>query len=86
MAGIRKRGQEIRQFILDNIEHHPKDIVKVACRAFDISRQGVNKHIQRLVEQKAIVARGTTKDRHYCLHPLAEMGRNIPIRQVDIRR
>jgi len=79
MAGIRKRGEQIRQFILDNVEHHPKDIVNVTCRAFDISRQGVNKHIQRLVEKKAIVVRGITKDRHYCLHPLTEWVEIFPL-------
>lgn len=72
MVGIRKRGEEIRQFILDNTEHHPKDVVKLAERNFGISRQAVNKHIQRLVEQKAILVRGTTRNRHYILHPLAQ--------------
>lgn len=79
MVGIRKRGEQVRQFILDNVEHHPKDIVNVTCRAFDISRQGVNKHIQRLVEQKAIVVRGATKDRHYCLHLLTEWVEIFPL-------
>jgi len=79
MAGIRKRGEQIRQFILDNVEHHSKDIVNFTCRAFDISRQGVNKHIQRLIEQKAILVKGTTKDRHYYLHPLAEWVEIFPL-------
>ncbi|MEQ1546402.1 DUF4325 domain-containing protein [Methyloglobulus sp.] len=72
MAGVRKRGEQIRQFILDNVEHNSKDIVNVTCRAFDISRQGVNKHMQRLVEQKSILIKGATKNRHYYLHPLVE--------------
>ncbi len=72
MVGIRQRGEKIRQFILDNIENHPVDLVKIASQAFDISRQAVNKHVQRLVEQKAIVVKGTTRSRHYILHPLAE--------------
>lgn len=72
MVGIRQRGEKIRQFILDNIEHHPVDLVKITCQAFDISRQAVNKHIQRLVNQKAIIVKGATRSRHYILHPLAE--------------
>ncbi len=72
MVGIRRRGEKIRQFILDNIEHHPVDLVKITSQAFDISRQAVNKHIQRLVEQKAIIVKGATRSRHYILHPLAE--------------
>lgn len=72
MVGIRHRGEKIRQFILDNIEHHPVDLVKITSHAFDISRQAVNKHIKRLVEQKAVIVKGTTRSRHYILHPLAE--------------
>lgn len=72
MVGIRKRGEEIRQFILDNVEHHPKDVVALTCNAFDISRQAVNKHIKRLVEQKALLIRGSTRSRHYILHPLVK--------------
>jgi len=72
MVGIRKRGEEIRQFILDNAGHHPKDVVKLTARNFGISRQAVNKHVKRLVEQKALLARGTTRNRHYLLHPLVQ--------------
>ncbi len=70
MVGIRKRGQDIRQFILDNVEHHPKDIVALTSNAFGITRQAINKHIKRLVEQKALLVKGTTRSRHYILHPL----------------
>jgi len=72
MVGIRKRGEEIRQFILDNTEHHPKDVVKMAARNFGISRQAVNKHVKRLMEQKALLVKGSTRNRHYILHPLAQ--------------
>ncbi len=72
MGGIRKRGEKIRQFILDNVEHHPSDIAALTSRTFDISRQAVSKHIKRLVGQSALLARGTTRSRHYILHPLAK--------------
>ena len=70
MVGIRKRGENIRQFILDNVEHNPKDIVALTTRAYNISRQAVNKHIKRLVEQNALLVRGATRNKHYILHPL----------------
>jgi hypothetical protein len=79
VTGVRKRGEQIRQFILDNVEHNSKDIVNVTCRAFDISRQGVNKHMQRLVEQKSIIIKGATKNRHYYLHPLVEWVEIFPL-------
>jgi len=72
MGGIRKRGEKIRQFILDNVEHHPSDIAALTSRTFDISRQAVSKHIKRLVGQSALLVRGTTRSRHYILHPLAK--------------
>src|SRR4030066_1591292 len=70
MAKIRKRGEQIRQFILDNVEHHPKDVSNLTAKTFEISRQAVNKHIQRLAEQKSLLVRGTTRNKHYILHPL----------------
>jgi len=79
MAGIRKRGEQIRQFILDNVEQHPTDIVNITCKVFDISRQAVNKHIQRLIKQKAIIVKGKTRNRHYYLHPLAEREEIFPL-------
>jgi anti-sigma regulatory factor (Ser/Thr protein kinase) len=79
MVGIRKRGEQIRQFILDNVEHHPKDIVSFTSKSFDISRQGVNKHIQRLVEQKALIVKGSTNNRHYYLHALVEWSDIFPL-------
>jgi len=70
MTKLRKRGEQIRQFILDNVEHHPKDVTNLAVKTFGISRQAVNKHVQRLVAQKALLVRGTTRSKHYILHPL----------------
>ena len=71
MVAARKRGEEIRQFILDNVEHHPADIAVLTARTFDISRQAVNKHIKRLVDQNALSVHGSTRSRRYLLHPLA---------------
>jgi anti-sigma regulatory factor (Ser/Thr protein kinase) len=69
---IRRHTEELRQFILTNIENHPKDIASLASQNFGISRQAVNKHIKSLVEQKAIVTKGSTKNKSYFLHPLVE--------------
>jgi len=79
MDKLHKRGDEIRQFILDNVEHHPKDIANLAARTFGISRQAINKHVQRLVEQKALLVRGTTRSRHYILHSLDQWEHIYPL-------
>lgn len=72
MARLRKRGEKIRRFILENIENHPKDIVKITSKKFGVSRQAINKHIQFLVRQQGIQVHGTTKSRQYSLCPIKE--------------
>jgi hypothetical protein len=87
MAGMRKRGGEIRQFILDNVEQHPKDIATLTAQTFDISRQAVNKHTQHLVAQKALLIRGTTRNRLYFLRPLVQWKQMYPLdttREEDV--
>lgn len=79
MVGIRKRGEKIRQFILDNVEHHPRDVAALTSGKFDISRQAVNKHIKRLVDKNALSVSGTTRSRQYVLHPLKEWGHTYPL-------
>jgi len=69
---VRRRSEQIRQFILTNVEAHPSDVATLAAQEFGITRQAVNKHMQCLVEQKAIVVKGSTKNRTYRLHPLVE--------------
>ena len=79
MVGVRKRGEEIRQFILDNVEAHPRDIATVTADKFEISRQAVNKHIQKLVEQHAIEMKGSTRNRLYLLTSLKSWQLSYPL-------
>jgi anti-sigma regulatory factor (Ser/Thr protein kinase)/biotin operon repressor len=72
VSKVRKRGEQIRQFILDNVEKHPRDVASLAAQAFGVTRQAVNKHIQHLVGQKALLVRGSTRSKIYQLHPLIE--------------
>ncbi len=70
MAGARKRGEEIRRFIVEHVEEHPTDIVAITGKAFNISRQAVNKHMNQLLTEKALIAEGTTRNRHYRLQSI----------------
>lgn len=72
MANVRHRSTEIRQFILEHITEHPRDIVQLTAETFGISRQGVHRHIQSLVRQNILSVEGTTRSRRYELRPLAE--------------
>lgn len=57
MPGIRKRGEEIRDFILTNITEN-KNIAVVTSERFDISLPAVYKHIDRLVLENLLVKQG----------------------------
>ncbi len=76
---VRKRGEQIRQFILTNVGEHPNDVAALASQTFGITRQAVNKHIHRLVEQKSLLVKGSTKNKSYQLHPLVQWTRIYPL-------
>ena len=66
MGRLRKRGEEIRQFILESIENKSKDLIALTIEKFKISRQAVHKHIRNLEKQGILVHR---KKGVYELHP-----------------
>ena len=72
MTGVRSRGERIRGFIINNVEKHPTDVAKLAAHKFGITRQAVNKHLKRLVDEHALAQHGNTRSRSYRLHPLEE--------------
>jgi hypothetical protein len=72
---VRLRGEDVRRFILNSVEKHPKDLSKVTSDHFGITRQAVNKHLQRLHSEGAITETGNTRNRSYKLCPLVEWKR-----------
>ena len=62
-----RKTKDIRHFILENLEGHPKDIARVTARQFGVSRQSVVRQLSGLSHQGLIAARGTTKGRRYTL-------------------
>ena len=71
LTGIRARGEAVRQFIISTVGEHPGDISRVTAQKFGISRQAVNLHLKRLVDEGALTADGATTRRVYALAPLA---------------
>ena len=69
MAGVRKRGETIRAFILQKVVDHPNDISAIVAKKFGISRQAVNHHIRRLIEQKILAVTGSRSQPKYQLCP-----------------
>ncbi len=72
MTKVRARGEDIRRFILEHVEKHPHDIGKIAAEHFGITRQGINKHLQKLCVEKALSESGKTRGRTYKLAALLE--------------
>src|SRR5258708_5362999 len=69
---VRARGEEIRGFILTNIEKNSSNIAHLVGENFGISRQAANKHLRNLVIEGALVPEGKTRYRKYKLAALFE--------------
>ena len=76
---MRARGEEIRQFILDQVVAHPADIAKLAAKHFQVSRQAINKHLQKLTAEHCLKESGRTRNRTYQLAPLSEWRKRYAI-------
>ena len=79
MMRVRARGEDIRRFILENVDKHPIGLSNKAAERFGITRQAVNKHLQRLVDEGALRPIGKTRNRTYKLAPLSEWKREYKI-------
>lgn len=65
-------SDQIKNFILQNLSEHQKDIVKTAVKKFGLTRPGILKHMRALIGDGRIEVAGTTKDRTYKLIPLVD--------------
>ena len=62
---MQAQSEIIRQYILKQVDKHPKDIARVAAEHFSITRQAVNRHLKILIEDGILQAEGNTKERTY---------------------
>lgn len=72
MTKVRARGEDVRKFILDHVEKHAADISRVTAHHFGITRQAVNKHLQKLAAENALSESGHTRNRTYKLAAILE--------------
>ncbi|MGH8752882.1 MAG: STAS-like domain-containing protein [Burkholderiales bacterium] len=79
MTRVRARGEDIRRFIVNNVEKHPTGISKLTAEHFGITRQAVNKHLQKLTSEHALAETGHTRNRTYKLSPLLESRKQYAI-------
>ena len=79
MTHPRTTGDTIRRFILEHVEKSSPDVTRATAQKFGITRQAVNKHLRRLLEEGALKRSGNTRARVYSLAPLVEWHRDFEI-------
>ncbi len=78
-----KKTEELHQFILENIEDHPNDITSFVSIKYGISRQASHRHIQKLVSDGLILAKGTTRNRVYDVKPLVNFVDSLSLEGLE---
>ena len=72
-------SEQIKDFILENLTRHQKDIIKATILKFGLSRQAILKHMHTLISEDRVVAYGKTRDRFYELMPLVNFSQTIDV-------
>lgn len=63
----RMTGEEVRLFIKSRLPDNPKNIVKITADHFGITRQAVNLHMRKLIEEGLVAEKGKTRAKQYSL-------------------
>lgn len=79
MSTVRSRGEAVRQYVLRNVEKNSGNIAKLVSAHFGISRQAVNKHLKKMVDEKLLTQQGNTRSVSYSLVPLVEWKKSYPL-------
>jgi DNA-binding transcriptional ArsR family regulator len=64
--------EHLREFLLAEVDAHPRDLVRLAVARFGISRQAVHGHLNRLLGDGLLHAAGRTQARRYRVAVVAE--------------
>jgi hypothetical protein len=75
------QAERIRQYILQNLPHHPEDIVASTAQHFSVTRTTVHRHLTHLLNQGDIFKAGVTRNIRYRLK--SSLDRQIPYKIVD---
>ena len=79
---MNEQTKKIREFILNNVSDHPKDISIVTAKRFNITRQAAYRHVAKLVKEGMLFAEGSTRNRKYGLKPLADLTETLPLENL----
>jgi anti-sigma regulatory factor (Ser/Thr protein kinase) len=69
---------EIRKFIIDRVEKHPRDIARLVTEAFGITRQAAGRHLASITRGGLLEASGNTRNRAYSL-AARRVGHSLPL-------
>lgn len=76
---VRIGGEKVRRYIIEQVKAHPTDIARVTSEKFGVTRQAVNRHIQRLVAENALTQKGKATRPVYELAPQVKWLRSFPL-------
>lgn len=76
MTRLRRKSEEIREYILGIVEKDPKMAVILTMQKFNITRQAVHQHINHLIKQGVLFR---IRSGHYELSPLEEWSTTISV-------
>lgn len=79
MRKLSQQTQNIRNFILENLQDHSQDIVALTAQNFGISRQAVLRHIHALESAELISFEGVTRSRQYSLRDFVNVRESYPL-------
>jgi anti-sigma regulatory factor (Ser/Thr protein kinase) len=65
-------SENIREFIIDNVENNTNTISSLVSKKFKVSRQSVNRYILNLINEGLLKAEGNTRNRKYSLVPIVK--------------
>lgn len=83
MPNRQEKNKQIHQFILENVEDHPSDITAIASSKFGISRQASHRHVQKLIGDGLLSAKGTTRNRRYEVKPLVTFSTQLSLKGLE---
>lgn len=76
---VNSPGENARRFIVEQVENYPQSIAKITAERFGITRQAVNKHLQRLTAEGCLTVTGKTRNRTYKLASLSTWNRTYEL-------
>lgn len=75
----KNRPEKIKQFLLENIPNHPRDIVPLTARRFKVTPTTVHRHLNKLLKQGEVIKTGRTRGASYYLNSSLEKKLFFPI-------